>query len=284
MSNGSPMVDLDYDLLGRFYYNPHPKIQGATKQVAGIEYPIGTGVVIVAGKAYVFPAQGIGKILKTDPNFECAVLNVERMLGVSSLNDVGIRKVDLKRLEQEGDTYLAELDTNCANILMDTLQRLYVEALNKENDSRISRQLAPREPDVNERSQLQILEGLAARLHKQKTHGAESLLRTIRQGAALAPDFAKTLDEMGMGELRRRAAIARIAFNNETTGAELIAELRKLRAPDSKVAPASGPSAVAEGEPVGEVDQPELGGEAETDDADLLDETVRMPEELEGEQ
>jgi len=216
---------LDYNQLGAFFYNPHPDTGGVSKEINGVWHKFGTEVVIVAGKQYTFPPQGIGKVLSTDPNYVLVLRNVETMIGLSAINDRGIRRIDLGRLEREGVAYLKEIDATCANILIDSLTETYVEALEKENESRVSRNLPPREPNAQEQEKIGVLEGLATRLKKEMSHSLTQRLKAIKKAAQQAPNFQATLKELGMDDLKRRADIASIAFDDTTTGEQLIAKL-----------------------------------------------------------
>jgi hypothetical protein len=268
-----PLIEIDYDQIGRFYWNPHPKVPGQTTKIEGQEFPLGTLGVVVAGKVHAFPPQDIGKILATEEHFRLILINVEAMVGRSAMNDLGVRQISLNRLAAEGEAYLKEVDTRCANVLMDTLERIYIEGLEKENESRIAKNLPPREPDSREREKLQILDGLAARLKKEKSHELDKRLKVIRTAATIAPNFQATLKEMGIDDLKAKAEIAAIAFDPNCTSGELIAKLTANRVQQERKKIMNVESLLDE--PVDEGDGVEDEGETIEE---LLDSKVSVPE------
>jgi hypothetical protein len=270
MTQQSPTFEINYEQIGRFYWNPHPRTPG-TKQVDGITYPIGTQVVVVAGKHHVFRPQTVAHVLSTEEHYRLILQNVEVMVGQSSMNDMGIRQISLSELERRGDPYLKEVDARCANILMDTLANIYVTALEKENESRVARNLPPRDASPSEQEHVNVLEGLASRLKKEKSHALDKRLKAIKIAAAVAPDFQRALKDMGITELRNKAAVASIAFGEESTGEELIAKLTAHRI--RVEAEAANAKDDEEAEPSDGVE--DTGESVE----ELLDSTVRGPQQ-----
>lgn len=220
--------DINYDVFGYVYWNPHPKAKGGVeKEVDGRKYPYGTEIVVVAGRHYVFPPQGLAHIPPEDPNLRLVLSNIGNMIGASSRNDKGIRRLDLRRLIEEGDDYLREVDADASNILLETLKNLTYDNLDRENESRAARGLPKRDFNIHEARMLEVYKGLHSRHSSKKTLSREKELAALREGAEAEPAFAVELAKMNVNQLRKKAAAAGIAKTFTMGKDELIRRLRE---------------------------------------------------------
>lgn len=279
----APVVRINWDALGAFFYNPHPAgSKFSFTEIGGIKYPYGTLGVIVTGKHYVIRPQGLGHVQADDPNFALVVQNMQILIGEFAKNDYGVRRIYLEEAEAEGPAYFEKLDARGANVICDTIRRTVVDALANENASRASRHIPPRGFDRNEEKAIAVLEALSERLDTQKAHDHKMELEAIRAAALELPDFAETLASIPIQKLKRRAKLAGMMVGPTTTKADLIRMIQEKKAidlqntdpgtdPDVLAAAATAPptpSARTTGEDIPEPGDEEISA--------MMDETVHV--------
>lgn len=229
-SSAAQNVNINWDALGAFFYNPHPPVgKGVPKVVNGVTYPFGAEVAIVAGKHYAILPQSILNVPSADPNFALIVQNIETMIGQWARNDRGVRRLDLAQMAERGPDYLREIDAAGASVLAETIHRTVVVALEKENESRVARKLAPREYTHEEQGALFVFEGVIARLKKQEMYDKAKHLEQIKKGAQAIPDFAVTLSALPIADLRKRARLANLIITRDMKKEQLISILEEHR-------------------------------------------------------
>jgi len=222
---------INWDAIGAFFWNPHPPgPAGASSPIGGLRYPYGTQGVIVCGKHYVCGPQSTLSIPPDDPNFNLVIRNLMILCGDQSRNDMGMRRIYLEILDTEGSAYLERLDREGANVILETVKRNVIEALDKENESRATRHIPKRLFDANEQRMLTMIEGLAERLDKQKFHDLKTELKGIKEKAQIVPEFEKELSALPMGKLRHKAKVAGILYAQNITQPDLIRLLQEHKA------------------------------------------------------
>lgn len=200
-------VRINYDALGAFYWNPHPYgPKGLMEEHNGIKYPYGTKVVIVCGKHYAFYPQAMGHVDANNPHFSLIIRNLEIIVGESSRNDSGLRRVDLARLDKEKEVYLEELDKNGKNILLETLRETVLENFRRENETRLQHRIPAREMTHAENMAVELMNVMAETLDQKGAHELKEQIKGIRKAAAEPPPFFAELRKLGIGALKKKAA------------------------------------------------------------------------------
>lgn len=271
-------IKVDYDTLGVFFWNPHPPAKaGVFVEAKGIKYPFGTKVVTVAGQNYALPPQSLFCVQKNDPNFALVIRNIECLLGLSSINDWGIRQVDMAQLESRGEEYLMEIDAAGANRICETLHETIEVQFEAENVKRVSRDLPKRDYTLEEKRGLAVLRNLSKRLGIQGKHETEGQLAAIEEGAISIPDFAVNLQKVPIEQLRTKAKLAGLLTKPGMKKHELIALLKAKKEREIRAATIN-PDLIAEAEGTGPREAAPLEL-VEEEDEDVLSDTVSLDDD-----
>ncbi len=227
-----PVFDdvMDWEALGHWFWNPHPPMKNSTTiQVAGITYPFGYKVIIVGGEHIVFPTHGFCRIPNNHPNRNLILRNIGILLSEQAITDKGVRRVDMKRLADEGEDYLAEVDAAGFNALLDGIHTEVIEGLERDNANRAKMNKPPRDYSFHEKQLLMVYRGGMSRLDKTKGHDKTSQLEQIKADAEVAPNFIATLRNLKISQLRKRAKQMGAMLDPTAKHEDIIAHLRKMR-------------------------------------------------------